>query len=173
VELSQRVEIPVEINRVWESLNNPEILKQCLKGCQAFEPVAEGEFIVVLLAKVGPVKATFKGEVKISDVNPPYSYTLSGAGKGGVAGFAKGGATVNLAAIGDNSLATLMTYSVKANVGGKIAQLGARLVNGAARKMAADFFTNFVRLVCDDPDGELEIRLETIETADLEKGNGD
>jgi carbon monoxide dehydrogenase subunit G len=173
VELSQRVEIPVEINLVWESLNNPEILKQCLKGCQEFEPVAEGEYAVVLIAKVGPVKAKFKGEVKLSDVNPPHSYTLSGAGKGGVAGFVKGGATVNLETVAGNSLATMMTYSVKANVGGKIAQLGARLVNGAARKMADDFFTNFVRLVCDDPDGELEISLETIETAELEKGNGD
>ena len=173
MELSQRVEIPVEINLVWEALNNPEILKQCLKGCQEFEPVAEGEYVVVLIAKVGPVKAKFKGEVKLSDVNPPHSYTLSGAGKGGVAGFAKGGATVNLETVAGNSLATMMTYSVKANVGGKIAQLGARLVNGAARKMADDFFTNFVRLVCDDPDGELEISLETIETAELEKGNGD
>lgn len=173
MELSQRVEIPVEIGLVWESLNNPVILKQCLKGCQAFEPVAEGEYSVVLVAKVGPVKATFKGEVKISDVNPPYSYTLSGAGKGGVAGFAKGWAIVNLAATGDDSSATLMTYSVKANVGGKIAQLGTRLVNGAARKMADDFFTNFVRLVCDDPDGKSGIILETIELANLEKRNGE
>ncbi len=80
---------------------------------------------------------------------------------------------MNLAAVGDNSLATMMTYSVKANVGGKIAQLGARLVNGAARKMANDFFTNFIRIICDDPDGKLEISLETIEPAELEKGNGD
>lgn len=172
MELSQRVEIPLEINLVWESLNNPTILKQCLSGCQEFEPTAEGEFTVVLIAKVGPVKARFKGEVKLTDVEPPYSYTLSGSGKGGVAGFARGAATVNLARIGDNSLSTMMTYSVKANVGGKIAQLGARLVNGAARKMANDFFTNFVRIICNDPDGKLEIKLETVMATDLDKGKG-
>lgn len=172
MELSQRVEIPLEINQVWASLNDPDILKLCLTGCEVFEPFAEGEFNIVLLAKVGPVQARFKGELKLSDVKPPYSYTISGAGKGGVAGFARGGAVVNLEAIGHEDQYTRMTYSVSVRVGGKIAQLGARLVDGAARKMADDFFRNFVRMICNDPDGELEIKLETVQVTSLDKGGG-
>ncbi len=162
MELSQRVEIPMDIDRVWESLNDPGVLKQCLAGCEEFTQTAEGEFDIVLLAKVGPVKARFKGEVKLSDVNPPFSYTLSGGGKGGVAGYARGGANVCLSSISDDNQATLMTYAVKASVGGKLAQLGARLVNGAAKKMADDFFTKFVRHICNDTEGTLEIKLETV-----------
>jgi carbon monoxide dehydrogenase subunit G len=160
--LSQRVEIPLGIKEVWESLNNPEILKQCLSGCEEFTPTEEGGFDIVLLAKVGPVKARFKGEVMMSNVNPPYSYTLSGSGKGGVAGFAKGGADISLETFGDDGQWTRMTYAVKANVGGKLAQLGARLVDGAARKMANDFFKKFIRTICNDPDGKLEIKMETV-----------
>jgi len=164
VELSQRVEIPVEVTSVWRSLNDPEILKQCLTGCEEFKPIGESEFSLVILAKVGPVKARFKGEIKMSDIDAPNSYTLSGGGKGGVAGFAKGSARVQLHQKPDcQEVITVMTYSVKANVGGKLAQLGSRLVNGAARKMADEFFTSFVRVVCNDPDGKLEIILETIE----------
>lgn len=163
MELSQRIEIPLGAKQVWRSLNDPVILKQCLSGCEVFEPISETEFKVTMLAKVGPVKARFKGEIKLTDINPPISYTLSGIGKGGVAGFVKGSATVHLEEMG--SSVTLMTYSVKANVGGKLAQLGARLVAGATRKLANDFFTNFVRLICDDPDGKLEINLETVEEA--------
>lgn len=171
VELSQRVEIPLEINQVWECLNNPDILKQCLTGCEVFEAVSDSQFNIVVLAKVGPVKARFRGEIKLSDINPPTSYTLSGAGKGGVAGFVSGGATVNLESMGENAQSTLMTYSVEARVGGKLAQLGARLVNGAAKKMAADFFSKFVRIICDEPDGELEIKLETVRGGDPDKGD--
>jgi len=160
LELSQRVEIPLGLVQVWQSLNDPVILKQCLPGCEVFESISDSEFNITLLARVGPVKARFKGEVKLTDVNPPSSYTLSGAGKGGVAGFVKGFATVRLE---EKSEVTVMIYSVKANVGGKLAQLGARLVNGAARKMANEFFTNFVRVICNDPDGKLEIKLETVE----------
>ncbi len=162
MELSQKVEIPLGIKRVWESLNDPEILKQCLAGCEEFSQTAEGEFDIVLLAKVGPVKARFRGEVKLSEVNPPFSYTLSGGGKGGVAGYARGGADVLLSTVSDDNQTTLMTYVVKASVGGKLAQLGARLVNGAAKKMADDFFTKFVRHICNDTEGLLEIKLETV-----------
>lgn len=163
MELSQRIEIPLGAKQVWRSLNDPVILKQCLPGCELFEAISDTEFNVTMMAKVGPVKARFKGEVKLLDVNPPISYTLSGMGKGGVAGFVKGSATVRLEEMG--SSVTLMTYSVKANVGGKLAQLGARLVAGATRKLANEFFTNFVRLICDDPDGKLEINLKTVEEA--------
>ncbi|MCH7743573.1 MAG: carbon monoxide dehydrogenase subunit G [Proteobacteria bacterium] len=163
MELSQRIEIPLGAKQVWRSLNDPVILKQCLPGCELFEAISDTEFNVTIMAKVGPVKARFKGEIKLTDINPPISYTLSGIGKGGVAGFVKGSATVHLEEMG--SSVTLMTYSVKANVGGKLAQLGARLVAGATRKLANDFFTNFVRLICDDPDGKLEINLETVEEA--------
>ncbi|MCZ6501630.1 MAG: carbon monoxide dehydrogenase subunit G [Gammaproteobacteria bacterium] len=161
MELSQRVEIPLGLVQVWQSLNDPVILKQCLPGCEVFEPIGDSEFNFTLLAKVGPVKARFKGEIKLVDVNPPSSYTLTGAGKGGVAGFVKGFATVRLEEKTEETV-TVMTYSVKANVGGKLAQLGARLVFGAARKMANEFFTNFVRVICNDPDGKLEIKLETV-----------
>ena len=171
MELSQRVEIPVEVASVWQSLNDPLILKQCLTGCEEFEPIGESEFSLVILAKVGPVKARFKGEITMSDVNAPNSCTLSGGGKGGVAGFAKGSANVNLhQKPGSQEVTTIMTYSVKANVGGKLAQLGSRLVNGAARKMADEFFTSFVRVVCNDPDGKLEIILETIEAPAVTEG---
>lgn len=163
MELSQRIEIPLGAKQVWRSLNDPVILKQCLPGCELFEAISDTEFNVTMMAKVGPVKARFKGEVKLLNVNPPISYTLRGMGKGGVAGFVKGSATVRLEEMG--SSVTLMTYSVKANVGGKLAQLGTRLVAGATRKLANEFFTNFVRLICDDPDGKLEINLKTVEEA--------
>ncbi len=161
MELNQRVEIPRSIDKVWQSLNDPLILKQCLPGCESFELTRENTYHITLVAKVGPVKARFNGEVELNDLKPPYSYTLSGSGKGGVAGFAKGSAVVTLTE--SNEVTTLMTYGVKVSVGGKLAQLGTRLVGGAARKMAGEFFSNFVRLVCSDPEGKLEINLETIE----------
>ena len=161
MELSQRVQIPVAQDVVWQSLNDPEVLKQCLPGCETFDLVAEDTFEVVLVVKVGPVKAKFKGEVALSDVVAPDSYKISGTGKGGVAGFAKGSAAVALESVQDGA-ATLMTYSVHASVGGKLAQIGSRLVTGAARKMADDFFSGFVRLLAGDEN--LEIHLETLET---------
>lgn len=160
MELSQRVQIPLPAEAVWAALNDPEILKQCLPGCEEFTATADNQYQIVLKAKVGPVKATFNGEVTLGNLNPPHSYTLSGAGKGGVAGFAKGSASVRLdPAPGDES-STLMTYQVNAAVGGKLAQVGSRLVNGAARKMASDFFSNFVRVVCGDEN--LEVQMETL-----------
>jgi len=165
LELSQRVWIPVRQALVWQALNDPEVLKQCLPGCESFDAVADSvgdtEFEVVLIAKVGPVKAKFKGEVILTDVQAPVSYQISGVGKGGVAGFAKGAAEVSLKS-SDDGESTLMSYQVTASVGGKLAQIGSRLVTGAARKMAADFFTGFVRLLSGDENMTVEI--ETLET---------
>ena len=168
MELAQRVRIPVEQSIVWNALNNPAVLKDCLPGCQSFDPSGENSFEVVLIAKVGPVKATFKGDVTLSDVKPPESYRISGSGKGGVAGFAKGSAEVHLESI-DDSAVTLMSYQVTASVGGKLAQIGSRLVTGAARKMANDFFTNFVRSLSGDPLMEVEIETLNLEKEVLEK----
>jgi len=147
---------------VWNALNDPVVLKDCLPGCQSFDPSGENSFEVVMIAKVGPVKATFKGEVTLSDVKPPESYRISGSGKGGVAGFAKGGAEVHLESIEDSAV-TLMSYQVTASVGGKLAQIGSRLVTGAARKMANDFFTGFVRSLTGDPLMEVDIETLVIE----------
>ena len=141
---------------VWNALNDPDILKDCLPGCHSFDRTGKDSFEVVLVAKVGPVKATFKGEVMLNDVMPPNSYRISGSGKGGVAGFAKGSAEVHLESI-EGSAVTLMTYQVTASVGGKLAQVGSRLVTGAAKKMANDFFKGFVRALSGDPSMEVEI----------------
>ncbi|MCB1693970.1 MAG: carbon monoxide dehydrogenase subunit G [Pseudomonadales bacterium] len=163
MELAQKVEIPLPPEAVWDALNDPEVLKQCLPGCEEFSPVEENKFHILIQAKVGPVKAKFNGEVELSNITPPTSYTLSGAGKGGVAGFAKGSANVQLSPATVNGTdGTEMTYEVNAAVGGKLAQIGSRLVNGAAKKMAAEFFTNFVRVVCDDTEGKLEVNLQTL-----------
>jgi carbon monoxide dehydrogenase subunit G len=153
---------------VWNALNDPAVLKDCLPGCQSFDPSGENSFEVVLIAKVGPVKATFKGEVTLSEVKPPESYRISGSGKGGVAGFAKGGAEVHLESV-DDSAVTLMSYQVTASVGGKLAQIGSRLVTGAARKMANDFFTGFVRYLSGDPLMVVEIETLNLDKKALEK----
>lgn len=126
---------------VWAHLNSPETLKASVPGCEELSGSPEEGFEAVVKQKVGPVKATFKGSVTLSDVVEGESYKISGEGKGGVAGFAKGGADVVLADAEDG--ATLLTYEVEAKVGGKIAQLGSRLITGFARKMADQFFENF------------------------------
>ncbi|MDG2071954.1 MAG: carbon monoxide dehydrogenase subunit G [Pseudomonadales bacterium] len=158
MELIQQVDIPAAVPLVWLALNDPEVLKQSLTGCESFTENASGSYEIVLLAKVGPVKARFAGEVTLSDIVEEQSYTLSGGGKGGVAGHAKGSASVSLIALENGH--TTMRYSVQASVGGKIAQLGSRLVDGAARKMANEFFTKFIRVLCEDD--SIEVTLETI-----------
>jgi len=140
MEMTGEFRIPAPRQRVWEGLNDPEVLKQCIPGCQALEKVSDTEFNGRVIASVGPVRATFGGKVTLSDLNPPQSYTISGEGSGGVAGFAKGGAKVNLA---EDGAATVLTYAVQAQVGGKLAQVGSRLIDGVARKMANDFFGHF------------------------------
>src|SRR5262249_35204496 len=125
---------------VWAKLNDTEALKASIPGCETLEKVSDTEFQAVATNKVGPVKARFKGKVRLSDLDPPNGYRISGEGDGGVAGFAKGGATV---ALSDKDGGTLLTYNVEAQIGGKLAQLGQRLVNGAAKKLADQFFAKF------------------------------
>ena len=130
--------------RVYEALNDPEILKRSIPGCEEIEKVSDTEMSAKVVAKVGPVKAKFNGHVTLSDLNPPESYTISGEGKGGAAGFAKGSAKVSLE---PNGAATIMRYEVKAQVGGKLAQLGGRLIDGTAKKMADQFVATFGEIV--------------------------
>lgn len=140
MELSGTKVIAADVDSVWAHLNNPETLKACIPGCEELTGSPEEGFAAVVKQKVGPVKATFKGEVTLSNVVPGKSYTITGEGKGGVAGFAKGGADVALTAVDGG---TELTYDVQAKVGGKLAQLGSRIIGGFARKMADQFFESF------------------------------
>jgi uncharacterized protein len=140
--------IPASREAVWARLNDPETLKECIPGCQSVERLSDTEFTAKVTAKVGPVKANFAGKVTLSNLDPPSSYTISGEGTGGVAGFAKGGADVKLEEDGGE---TVLRYGVKAQVGGKIAQIGSRLIDATARKMADQFFSKFVTVM--SPDG--------------------
>jgi carbon monoxide dehydrogenase subunit G len=134
--------VPPEV--VWEKLNDAETLKACIPGCETLDKTSDTEFQAVATVKIGPVKARFKGKVTLSDLDPPNGYKITGQGDGGVAGFAKGGATVKLA---PKDGGTLLNYDVEAQIGGKLAQLGQRLVNGAAKKVADEFFQNFAAAV--------------------------
>jgi len=135
---------PAPRQRVWEGLNNPDLLRQCIPGCEELTRVSDTEFEGKVVAKIGPVKASFSGRVTLSDLDPPNGYTITGEGKGGVAGFAKGGAKVKLS---DSGAGTQLDYSVDASVGGKLAQIGGRLIEGAVNQTAADFFAKFGELV--------------------------
>ena len=142
--MTGEVRLPANRETVWQALNNPEILKVCIPGCQSLERTGENGFAAVAKLKIGPVSATFKGNVELTDLDPPNGYKINGEGQGGIAGFAKGGATVKLS---DADGGTLLSYDVAANVGGKIAQLGARLIDGTAKKLADQFFKNFAAAV--------------------------
>lgn len=133
-----RISAPREV--VWQALNSEEALKACIPGCEALEKTSETGFTATVMQKIGPVKARFSGEVQLENINAPESYTIRGEGKGGVAGFAKGGADVRLSDEGDE---TVLTYDVKAQVGGKLAALGSRLIDSTSKKLAAKFFENF------------------------------
>ena len=132
--------VPAPRQKTWEALNDPQVLKACVPGCEAIEPAGPNEYQVLMVARVGPVSAKFKGRLVLSDIRPPESYAIAFEGQGGAAGFAKGGARVRLA---DEGAATRLAYDVTANVGGKLAQIGSRLVDAAAKKVADDFFRNF------------------------------
>jgi uncharacterized protein len=134
--------VPAAKQDTWNALNDPDVLKECVPGCESIERLAENEYRVSMVAKVGPVSAKFKGRLVISDMRPPDSYALAFEGQGGAAGFAKGSAQVRLA---EESQGTRLSYDVKANVGGKLAQIGSRLVDAAAKKVADDFFRAFNR----------------------------
>jgi carbon monoxide dehydrogenase subunit G len=136
---SQR--IPASKAKVWAALNDPEVLKKCIPGCQSLEMSSPTEMTATVVFKVGPVKATFGGKVTLSDLDPPNSYRISGEGTGGVAGFAKGGASVKLEA--ESSEVTILHYEVDAQIGGKLAQLGGRLIDSTSKKLAGEFFASF------------------------------
>jgi hypothetical protein len=142
--MSGEVQLAANRDKVWAKLNDAETLKACIPGCEELVMSSPTEFSAVATTKIGPVKARFKGKVHLTDLDPPNGYKISGEGDGGVAGFAKGGATV---ALTDKDGGTLLTYNVEAQIGGKLAQLGQRLVNGAAKKIADDFFKNFAGAV--------------------------
>jgi carbon monoxide dehydrogenase subunit G len=132
--------VPADIETTWRALNDPEVLKACIAGCESVERVSDNEYRLAMTARVGPVSARFTGRIVLADIVAPTSYTLSFEGQGGAAGFAKGEARVALA---DNNPGTRIDYQAKAQVGGKLAQIGSRLVDGAAAKVADDFFARF------------------------------
>ena len=136
--------IPASQQAVWEALNDAQVLKACIPGCKELEKKSDTEFSATVVAKVGPVKATFKGEVTLKNLNPPNSYSIVGEGKGGIAGFAKGGADVSLS---EADGGTQLDYEVDAKVGGKLAALGSRLIDSTAKKLAGEFFDNFSKHV--------------------------
>jgi carbon monoxide dehydrogenase subunit G len=144
MKLNDEIHINSSREEVFTALNNTEILRKSIPGCEKIKRISEAELEVVVVAKIGPIKAKFNGQVSISDLNPPESYTITGEGSGGAAGFAKGGAKVFLE---ENGMATILRYEVQAEVGGKIAQLGGRLIDGAAKKLAGEFFNNFLTAV--------------------------
>jgi uncharacterized protein len=144
VDMSGEERIAAPVQKVWEALNDPAVLKICIPGCESLEKRSDTELSAVVSLKIGPIKARFSGEVELRNLNPPHSYTIFGEGKGGIAGFAKGGADVSLKEDGD---ATVLSYNAKADVGGKIAQLGSRLIQSTSKKLAGEFFAKFNEVV--------------------------
>ena len=151
MELKQSQDIPLPIDEVWAALNDAEILAKAIPGCQELNQVSNTELTAKVKLKIGPVSATFTGEVTLSELNPPHSYVISGSGKGGVAGGATGSARVDLEPIEDGA-ATRLTYEVDAAVSGKIAQLGSRLIESTAKKLATKFFTDFISVLSPEAD---------------------
>lgn len=164
MDMSGEYRIPAPRETVWEAINDPDILKECIPGCESLEKTSDTEMAAQVTAKVGPIKAKFNGTVTLSDLDPPKSYKITGEGKGGAVGFAKGGADITLAEEGDD---TILTYTAKAQVGGKLAQLGSRLVDGAAKRMADEFFGNLAAKLGAVPSNE------TDQPSDSDIGHGD
>jgi hypothetical protein len=140
MEMTGERRIPAPRQAVWEALNNPEVLKASIPGCESLEKLADDQMKAVASVKLGPISAKFTGKVQLSEIDPPNSYRISGEGQGGGAGFAKGGANVGLT---DDGADTLLNYAVSAQVGGKLAQLGGRLIDASAKQMADLFFDRF------------------------------
>jgi carbon monoxide dehydrogenase subunit G len=147
MDMSGEQRIPAPQQAVWEALNDPEVLKVCIPGCESVEKVSDTQFNAKVVMAVGPVKAKFAGEVSLEDIDAPNSCTISGKGNGGIAGFGKGSAKVNLKTEGNE---TVLTYTANASVGGKIAQIGARLVDSTAKKLADEFFKRFVKYMSEN-----------------------
>jgi carbon monoxide dehydrogenase subunit G len=139
----ERIEAPIA--KVWAALNDADVLKACIPGCESLEKKSDTELSATVALKIGPIKARFAGEVELQNLKPPHSYTIAGEGKGGIAGFAKGGADVSLTEDGPN--ATVLRYTAKADVGGKMAQLGSRLIQSTSKKLAGQFFSEFNKKV--------------------------
>ena len=155
MEMSGEQLIAAPQQAVWNALNDPQFLKACVPGCEAITPVADNQYEVLMVARVGPVSAKFKGKLTLSDIKPPDSYALAFEGQGGAAGFAKGSAKVSLSRQG---ITTRLAYDVKASVGGKLAQIGSRLVDAAAKKVADDFFKGFnAKMSAQEPDDEATV----------------
>jgi carbon monoxide dehydrogenase subunit G len=184
MEMSGEYRIPAPRETVWRALNDPAVLKDSIPGCQSLDKLSDTEMTAKVQAKVGPVKATFTGNVTLSNIDPPKGYTISGEGKGGVAGFAKGGADVALEEEGDD---TILRYTAKAQVGGKLAQIGARLIDATAKQLADEFFRNFANKVSaierehppgeeateEDVVGDVAVTAEAVEErAEVAAGNG-
>jgi len=142
MEFSGEYRIPARQQQVWDALNDPAVLQACIVGCKQLEKISDTEFVATVAAKVGPVSATFKGNVILSDLDPPNGYTMTGQGQGGAAGFAKMGAQV---ALTEDQNETVLKYVAKAEIGGKLASVGSRLVQTVAKKNADDFFAAFAR----------------------------
>jgi len=140
MEMSGEYLIPANREAVWLALNDIDVLQKCIPGCEEIQQISATELTAKVKVKIGPVKARFSGDVVLSDMIPPASYTISGKGNGGVAGFAKGGADVQLETVPEG---TRLTYGAKAAVGGKLAQLGQRLIKSSSQKLAGQFFDNF------------------------------
>jgi carbon monoxide dehydrogenase subunit G len=153
MELTGQQLINASREKVYAALNDPEVLKQCIPGCEELNKTSDTQMDATVSIKVGPVKARFKGEVELTNLNPPESYTIVGEGKGGAAGFAKGGADVKLTEQGDQ---TMLDYAVKADIGGKLAQLGGRLIDGTAKKLSGEFFEKFGEIVGEGEPAEIE-----------------
>jgi len=147
MDMSRSERIAAPRDNVWAALNDPAILKHCIPGCESIEKISDTKMTAKVTLKVGPVKASFAGRVTLSELDPPNGYKITGEGSGGVSGFAKGGATVNLK---DDGGTTQLDYVVNAQIGGKLAQLGARLIDSAAKKIAGEFFSNLAKVVVPD-----------------------
>ena len=147
MEITGEHHVPLPREAVFQALNDPEVLGQCIPGCQTLERAGEHEYDADVVARIGPVKARFRTRIAVSNLNPPESYTLSGEGQGGAAGFASGSADVSLEAVDGE---TVLRYTARIRPGGKIAQVGSRLIGGTARKIGSDFFSRFVEVVTPD-----------------------
>ena len=170
MDMTGEYRVPAPRETVWRALNDVDVLRQSIPGCDEIEKTSDTSFTAKVTAKVGPVKAKFSGAVTLSDIDPPNGYTISGEGTGGAAGFAKGGAHVTLEEDGDG---TLLKYTVNATVGGKLAQIGSRLIDSTSKKMANEFFGNFVEVVGDAADSPAQAAADAAPPIADSKGDAD